>query len=75
MSCGPWLDVSRTKKSERWPSISPGCSKRFSRIGFSWMPTGFRGYLAFVAVNSPPTFIGCTFTEPEIFSADSSVPL
>jgi hypothetical protein len=32
-------------------------------------------HFAFVAVNSPLTFIGCTLTVPAIFSAESSVPL
>jgi hypothetical protein len=30
-------------------------------------------HFAFVAVNSPLTFIGCTLTVPAIFSAESSV--
>ena len=37
----------------------------------AWLAT----YFAFVAVNSPPTFIGWTLTDPAIFSAVSSVPL
>lgn len=57
---------------------SPGRRSRAARLPRTFSnPSGaaVTSYLAFVAVNSPPTFIGCTFTEPEIFSADSTVPL